>query len=200
MLVARLARLTTRVRPGHAGDRARVAPTRLPVALDGGESPSRLPSDRRVDHACADSSDGSRAPAVGRAARIQGELLELGVSVSQSTVAKYMPRRRGPPSQHGAPFWPTTPARSWLLSSSSTSPSPTIPPPGRHNSSAMRVGDEAPRDLLHDRDAAFTDIASTIPAMQIEVVVTAPRSPWQNAYIERLIGSSDGSASITSSS
>ena len=53
----------------------------------------------------------------------------------------------------------------------------------------MRFGDLAPRYLLHDRDAAFTDVASTIAAMQINDVVTAPRSPWQNAYVERLIGS-----------
>jgi hypothetical protein len=33
------------------------------------------------------------------APRIQGELLKLGFSVSQSTVAKYMVKRRGPPSQ-----------------------------------------------------------------------------------------------------
>ena len=33
------------------------------------------------------------------APRIHGELLKLGFEVSQSTVAKYMARRRGPPSQ-----------------------------------------------------------------------------------------------------
>jgi hypothetical protein len=49
--------------------------------------------------------------------------------------------------------------------------------------------DQAPRYLLHDRDAAFTRVVSTIAAMQIHEVVTAPRSPWQNAYVERLIGS-----------
>ena len=43
--------------------------------------------------------------------------------------------------------------------------------------------------LLHDRDAAFTDVVSTIGAMQIHEVLTAPRSPWQNAYVERVIGS-----------
>ena len=36
---------------------------------------------------------------VGRAARIHGELLKLGFAVAQSTVAKYMVKRRGPPSQ-----------------------------------------------------------------------------------------------------
>jgi putative transposase len=49
--------------------------------------------------------------------------------------------------------------------------------------------DHAPRYLLHDRDTAFTGVVSTIGTMQIHEVVTAPRSPWQNAYVERLIGS-----------
>jgi hypothetical protein len=49
--------------------------------------------------------------------------------------------------------------------------------------------DQAPRYLLHDRDTAFTDVMSTIVAMQILEVLTAPRSPWQNAYVERVIGS-----------
>jgi putative transposase len=49
--------------------------------------------------------------------------------------------------------------------------------------------DHAPKYLLHDRDAAFRNVVSTIAAMQIHEVVTAPRSPWQNACVERLIGS-----------
>jgi transposase InsO family protein len=49
--------------------------------------------------------------------------------------------------------------------------------------------DETPSYLLHDRDAAFAAAAGTIAAMQIEDAVTAPRSPWQNAYVERFIGS-----------
>jgi hypothetical protein len=40
----------------------------------------------------------------------------------------------------------------------------------------------APGYLLHDRDTVFTDVASTIRAMQIHEVVTAPRSPWQKGY------------------
>ena len=42
---------------------------------------------------------------------------------------------------------------------------------------------------LQDRDAAFHGWATTATAMEIHEVVTAPRSPWQNAYAERLIGS-----------
>ena len=48
---------------------------------------------------------------------------------------------------------------------------------------------EAPRYLLHDGDTVFTDIANTIAAMNIEAVRTAPRSPRQNAFVERVIGS-----------
>jgi hypothetical protein len=48
---------------------------------------------------------------------------------------------------------------------------------------------EAPRYLLHDRDSIFADVASTIAGMNIQTVRTAPRSPWQNAYAEPVIGS-----------
>jgi len=47
---------------------------------------------------------------------------------------------------------------------------------------------EAPRYLVH-RDAAFSAWTTTAPAIGIEEILTAPRSPWQNAYAERLIGS-----------
>jgi len=50
--------------------------------------------------------------------------------------------------------------------------------------------DEAPRYLIRDRDAIFgNDIVTTTKAMGIEEVVITPRSPWQNPYVERLIGS-----------
>jgi putative transposase len=48
---------------------------------------------------------------------------------------------------------------------------------------------EAPRYLVHDRDLAFHAWTTTAAAVGIEEVLTAPRSPWQNAYAERLIGS-----------
>ena len=49
--------------------------------------------------------------------------------------------------------------------------------------------DQVPRYLVHDRDGAFAEVATTIAGMNIEAVRTAPRSPWQNAYVERVIGS-----------
>jgi hypothetical protein len=45
------------------------------------------------------------------APRIHGELLKLGIEIGQTSVAKYMVRRRGPPSQGESAF-------SWLLNSS----------------------------------------------------------------------------------
>jgi transposase InsO family protein len=47
--------------------------------------------------------------------------------------------------------------------------------------------DEAPRFLLHDRDSAFAGL--TTAAVSMQDILTAPRSPWQNAYVERFIGS-----------
>jgi transposase InsO family protein len=46
----------------------------------------------------------------------------------------------------------------------------------------------APRYLLRDRDASY-GADSRVEAMGITEVVTAPRLPWQNAYVERVIGS-----------
>jgi putative transposase len=49
--------------------------------------------------------------------------------------------------------------------------------------------DRAPKYLIHDRDGAFAAVATTIAHMNIDAVRTALRSPWQNAYVERVIGS-----------
>ena len=45
--------------------------------------------------------------------------------------------------------------------------------------------DDLPQYVLHDRDHAF-DYLKTIGTLE---VLTAPGSPWQNAYVERFIGS-----------
>src|SRR5208283_5162048 len=50
--------------------------------------------------------------------------------------------------------------------------------------------DTAPPYLLRDRDASYgSDFRWRVEAMDISEVVTAPRSPWQNPYVERVIGS-----------
>jgi transposase InsO family protein len=63
----------------------------------------------------------------------------------------------------------------------------------RSPSRASRISSDppsAPRYLLRDRDASYgSDFRSRVEAMGITEVVTAPHSPWQNAYVERVIGS-----------
>src|SRR4029450_6579745 len=50
--------------------------------------------------------------------------------------------------------------------------------------------DEAPRYLLRDRDRIHgVSFRQRVQHMGIEEVIIAPRSPWQNSYVERLIGS-----------
>src|ERR671919_1130828 len=49
--------------------------------------------------------------------------------------------------------------------------------------------DSAPRYLLRDRDRIFgNDFVKQVEAMGIKQVLSAPRSPWQRAYVERAIG------------
>jgi transposase InsO family protein len=50
--------------------------------------------------------------------------------------------------------------------------------------------EEAPRYLIRDRDQVYGERFSRQAQMlEIEEVIIAPRSPWQNAYAERVIGS-----------
>jgi hypothetical protein len=49
---------------------------------------------------------------------------------------------------------------------------------------------DAPQYLLRDRDRIYgQEVRLRISSLQVEEVLTAPRSPWQNPYVERLIGS-----------
>src|SRR5713101_2793189 len=49
--------------------------------------------------------------------------------------------------------------------------------------------DEIPRYLLRDRDKIFgATFREQVKDMKIEEVLSAPRSPWQRAYVERVIG------------
>ena len=50
--------------------------------------------------------------------------------------------------------------------------------------------DTAPRYLLRDRDRIFgQEFVNQVKAQRIKQVLSAPRSPWERAYNERLIGS-----------
>lgn len=49
--------------------------------------------------------------------------------------------------------------------------------------------DQIPRYLLRDRDGIFgSEFRKDVKAMGIQEVLSAPRSPWQRAYVERVIG------------
>jgi hypothetical protein len=49
---------------------------------------------------------------------------------------------------------------------------------------------QAPQHVQRDRDAIYgTEFAATTRDIGMEEVLSAPRSPWQNPYVERLVGS-----------
>ena len=149
------------------------------------------------------------------APRIHGELLMLGIEVAQSTVARYMTRRQGPPSQGWKTFLRNQcagiasidlfvvrtisfkllyglvilrHARRRLVSIRVTN-NPTAEWIAGQVTDAF-PWDEAPRHLIRDRDGAFgPPYIRRIRAMGIRDHPTAARSPWQNGHIERLIGS-----------
>jgi transposase InsO family protein len=150
------------------------------------------------------------------APRIHGELLKLGFEVAQSTVAKYMiRRRRGPPGQswwtflrNHAPeiaamdlFVVPTVAFSLLygfvivrldrraLVWTAVTRSPTAEWIARQITEAF-PWDTTPAYLIRDRDRVFgSPVRHRLRAMGIRDKPIAPRSPWQNGFAERLIGS-----------
>ena len=149
------------------------------------------------------------------APRIHGELLKLGIDVGQTSVAKYMVTRRGSPSQGWKTFLhnhadciaamdlfvvPTISFRLlygllivghgrrqilWL--------GVTAHPSAEWIANQLTAAygwERVPRYLIRDRDGAYGEVfLRRIRSMGIRDRPTSPRSPWQNAYAERLIGS-----------
>ena len=149
------------------------------------------------------------------APRIHGELLKLGIDISQSSVAKYMERRRGPPSQSWKTFLrnhaphiaavdlfivPTIGCRLLYglailrldrrhLVWTNVTTNPTAEWIARQITEAF-PWDRPPRYLVRDRDRAYGAVVTQrLRAMGIRDRPIAPRSPWQNGYVERVIGS-----------
>jgi len=149
------------------------------------------------------------------APRIHGELLMLGIEVAQSTVAKYISRSGRPTSQGWKTFLRNHAAG---IASLDLSVVRTISFKllyglvilGHLRRQMVRIAvttnptaewiagqvteafpwDEAPRHLIRDRDGSFgPGYTRRIRAMGIRDHPTAPRSPWQNGHVERLIGS-----------
>ena len=149
------------------------------------------------------------------APRIHGELLKLGFEVAQSSVAKYMVKRREPPSQGWRTFLrnhapdiaamdlfvvPTIGFRLlyafviirldrrdlvWI----NVTTNPTAEWVARQITEAF-PWNEAPRYMIRDRDRIYGAVVTRrLRAMGIRDKPTAPASPWQNGFAERLIGS-----------
>jgi transposase InsO family protein len=148
------------------------------------------------------------------APRIHGELLKLGFSVAQSTVAKYMVKRCGPPSQGWRTFLrndapdiaamdlfvvPTIgfnllygfvivriDRRDLVWINVTTNPTAEW---ARQITEAF-PWDEAPHYLIRDRDRIYGSVVTRrLRSMGIRDRPTSPASPWQNGFAERLIGS-----------
>ena len=149
------------------------------------------------------------------APRIHGELLKLGFAVAQSSVAKYMVKRRGPPSQQWGTFLrnhaPDIAAMDLFvvptigfdllyafviirldrrdLAWINVTTNPTAEWIA-HQITAAFPWNEAPLYLIRDRDRIYgTIVTRRLRAMGIRDKPIAPASPWQNSFAERLIGS-----------
>jgi transposase InsO family protein len=149
------------------------------------------------------------------APRIHGELLKLGFEVAQSSVAKYMIKRHGPPSQGWRTFLrnhaPDIAAMDLFvvptigfnllygfvivrldrrdLVWTNVTTNPTAEWIARQLTEAFPWND-APRYLIRDRDCIYGAVVTRrLRAMGIRDKPIAPASPWQNSFAERLIGS-----------
>jgi len=149
------------------------------------------------------------------APRIHGELLKLGIEIGETSVGKYMIRYRKPPSQTWRTFLDNH-VKTLVSVDFFTVPTirfqvlyvflvlahdrrrilhmnVTAHPTAEWTAQQLRDAfpwDTTPRYLLRDRDRIFGhDFTKQIQNMNINQVLSAPRSPWQRAYVERVIGS-----------
>ena len=156
-----------------------------------------------------------RANPLWGAPRVHGELLKLGIEVAETTVSKYMIKHRRRPSQNWRTFLQnhakelialdffTVPTATFrvlfvlvILSHDrrrilhfNVTEHPTAAWTARQLLEACET-DNAPRFLVRDRHAIYGEtFRRQVTALKIQEVPTAPRSPWQNAYAERVIGS-----------
>ena len=138
----------------------------------------------------------------------------LGIDVAKSTVEKYRPKRAGPPS----PTWRTFLAQhvrdlvsiDFFIVPTATfrvlfvfivlahdrrrivhfnvTEHPTAQWTAQQIVEAFPF-DTAPSYLIRDGDGIYGErVTRRVESLGIDEVVTAPASPWQNPYVERVIG------------
>jgi transposase InsO family protein len=156
-----------------------------------------------------------RANPLWRAPRVHGELAKLGISISQAAVSKYMICRPKPPSQTWRSFLdnhvedlvsidffmlPTATFRILFvfiilrhdrrrIVHFNVTEHPSAEWTAQQIVDAF-PWDTAPRYMLRDRDGIYGPyFKRRVAGLDIEQVPTAPRSPWQSPYVERVIGS-----------
>ena len=168
----------------------------------------------------------TRANPLWDAPRLHGELLKLGFEMSERTISRLMPRRRSPPSQTWRTFLanhldstvaidffavPTLTCRILFVfvilahnRRRILHVNVTQHPTSAWTRQQLREtfpNDPHARFLLHDRDRTFNAaFGRTVEAFGLTAVRSAPRSPWQNPYVERVIGSIRRECLTTSSS
>src|SRR5258705_1423277 len=197
-----------------ARDARALAQGRLSLLLALEVAPTGRATADRHGAARIDPADECRKSALG-APRIHGELLKLGFEVAQSSVAKYMVKRWGPPSQGWRTFLhnhaPDIAAMDLFVVQTigfdllyafvivrldrrdlvwvNVTANPTAEWVARQLTEAF-PWDEAARHLIRDRDRIYGSLVTRrLRAMGIRDKPTAPASPWQNGFSERLIGS-----------
>ena len=174
---------------------------------------SRSASNRRR-HPKTGEDDGGSQCGLGSTAH-PGELLKLGIEVSERTVSRLMPKRNTNPSQTWRTFLDNH-VRDLVSIDFFTAPTARLrvlfvfivlsherrrvvhfnitEHPNAEWAAQQMVeafpDDLAPRYLIRDRDGIYGKyFQHRVQGMGIQQVRTAPRSPWQNPYVERLIGS-----------
>ncbi len=147
--------------------------------------------------------------------RIVAELHKLGIEVAKSTVEKYRPHRERSPSATWRTFLdlhlkdlvaidflvvPTVTFKVLFvfvvlahdrrrIIHFNVTEHPTAQWTAQQIVEAFPF-DTAPQYLLRDGDSIYGDrVRRRLASLGITEIVTAPASPWQNAYVERVIGS-----------
>src|SRR5256886_9761901 len=163
---------------------------------------------RRLEKTMAEANVGWGAP------RIHGELLKLGIEVSERTVSRLMPKRSTAPSQTwrgvldndvrdlvSIDFFTVPTARLHVLFVFIVLSherrrvihfNVTEHPPAAWTAQQIVEAfpeDAAPRYLIRDRDGVYgRRLRNRVEGMGIQEVLTAAQSPWQNRFAERFIG------------